>query len=98
MRYENPSVVLFGSAAELVQQSQEDKGNGFLQDAVDPNRLVTPAAYQVDASLGHHARRKLEAVGAGKGLNSELLVEENMRCLKCKKGSPEALTDLPGWR
>jgi hypothetical protein len=48
MRYENPSVVLFGSAAELVQQSQEDKGNGFLQDAVDPNRLVTPAAYQVD--------------------------------------------------
>jgi len=47
-------------------------------------------------SLAYGASRKVRE--GQQGSDSELLVEENMKCLKCKNGSPEALTDLPGWR
>jgi len=48
MRYENPNVVVFGSAAVLVQQSQQDKNILTFADSPVPSPNATLAAYQAD--------------------------------------------------
>jgi len=47
MKYENPSVVVLGSAAGLVQNS-EDKTSILFQDNITAEYNVTAPAYQAD--------------------------------------------------
>jgi hypothetical protein len=47
MKFEQPNVVLLGSAAELVQ-AMTDKFVNFVHDNIDQSDRTTGGAYQVD--------------------------------------------------